>query len=291
MSKITDLQRIEFINALERIYKGVLTRQELQANKLIEVLFADTYSLDSARDAGVLISSLDYKIDTDLKEELFDYLSTGIGELTNIGVTHSVFNSLNIMGSAAYDFLPLNERLALDYITRVGTDGLRLSDRIWGVNDKEAITKEVYKAIEAGADKYTLGKNIEKIVSEGMPRSSISRVAKTELSYAYSHAKADTIIAEQDILPNAEAYIKVSLSPAHRIYDICDHMQGTYRAEEAPLTPYHCHCLCRTETFLKIKGTQGRVDTLERSLQAYRSEHGGKPPIKTVETYNREVTI
>mgnify|MGYP007068779966 CR=1 FL=1 len=38
MSRLTDLQRLEFINTLERIYKGVLTRQELQAPALIEVL-------------------------------------------------------------------------------------------------------------------------------------------------------------------------------------------------------------------------------------------------------------
>jgi len=291
MSRMTDLQRIDFINSLERIYKGVLTRQELQATKLVEVLFEDTYTLDNARDAGVLISSLDYKIDTDLKEELFDYLSTGMGELTSLGVTHSVANTLNIMGNAAYDFLPINERLALDYITRVGTDGLRLSDRIWGISDKEAITKEVYNAIEQGLDKYSLGKNIEKVIGEGVPRSSIKRVAKTELSYAYSHAKADTIIAEQDILPNAEAYIKVSLSPAHRIYDICDYMQGTYRADEAPLPPYHPNCLCRTETFLKIKGTQGRVSTLKGSLQSYKSDYDYKPPIETVETHNKAVGI
>lgn len=291
MSNITDLQRLEFINSLERIYKGVLTRQELQAPALIEVLFQERYDLGSARDAGVLISNLESKINTDLKDEMFDYISTGIRELTGIGVAHAVRGSINIMGSSAFDFLNIDQRLALDYINRVGVDGVRLSDRIWSITDREAITKEVYKAIENGDNTYKLAENIEKVVSTGVPKSSITRVAKTELSYSYSHAKADTIIAEADYLPNAEAFIKVSLSPAHRIYDICDTMQGTYRAEEAPLTPLHCNCLCRTETVLKIAGTQGRVDTLTGSLQSYRSEHGGKTPIKTIETYNKVVSI
>lgn len=291
MSNITDLQRLEFINSLERIYKGVLTRQELQAPALIEVLFQDRYDLGSARDAGILISNLESKINTDLKDEMFDYISTGIRELTGIGVAHAVRGSINIMGSSAFDFLGIDQRLALDYINRVGVDGVRLSDRIWSITDREAITKEVYKAIENGDNTYKLAENIEKVVSTGVPKSSITRVAKTELSYSYSHAKADTIIAEADYLPNAEAFIKVSLSPAHRIYDICDTMQGTYRAEEAPLTPLHCNCLCRTETFLKIAGTQGRVDTLTGSLQSYRSENGGETPIKTIETYNKVVNI
>jgi adenine-specific DNA methylase len=68
-------------------------------------------------------------------------------------------------------------------------------------------------------------------------------------------------------------------------------MQGTYRAEEAPLPAFHPSCLCRTETILKIAGTQGRVDTLERNLQLYRSENGGKAPIKTIETHNKVVDI
>ena len=291
MSRLTDLQRLEFINTLERIYKGVLTRQELQAPALIEVLFQDRYDLGSARDAGMLISNLESKIDTDLKDEMFDYITTGIKELTGIGVAHAVRNSVNIMGNSAFDFLNIDQRLSLDYINRVGVDGVRLSDRIWSVKDKEAITKEVYKAIQNGDNAYKLAENIEKVVTTGVPKSSITRVAKTELSYSYSHAKADTIIAEADYLPNAEAFIKVSLSPAHRIYDICDTMQGTYRAGEAPLPAFHPSCLCRTETILKVAGTQGRVDTLERNLQLYRSENGGKAPIKTIETHNKIVDI
>jgi hypothetical protein len=291
MSRITDLQRMEFINTLERLYGGVLARQELQVPALIEVLFEQRYDLDSPRDAGILISNLDTKIDTDLKEELFDYIGNGMRELAGIGVTHSISNSLNIMGDSAFDFLGIDQRLALDYINRVGVDGMRLSDRIWGIPEKEAITKEVYKAVENGDNAYKLAQNLETVVTQGTPRSSLTRIAKTELNYAYSHAKADTIIAEADYLPNAEAYIKVSLSPAHRIYDICDSMQGTYRANEAPLPSYHPNCLCRTETFLKVSGTQGRVDTLTRSLQSYRSEHGGKTPIKTIETYNKIVSI
>jgi hypothetical protein len=291
MSRITDLQRMEFINTLERLYGGVLARQELQVPALIEVLFEQRYDLDSPRDAGILISNLDTKIDTDLKEELFDYIGNGMRELAGIGVTHSISNSLNIMGDSAFDFLGIDQRLALDYINRVGVDGMRLSDRIWGIPEKEAITKEVYKAVENGDNAYKLAQNLETVVTQGTPRSSLTRIAKTELNYAYSHAKADNIIAEADYLPNAEAYIKVSLSPAHRIYDICDSMQGTYRANEAPLPSYHPNCLCRTETFLKVSGTQGRVDTLTRSLQSYRSEHGGKTPIKTIETYNKIVSI
>jgi hypothetical protein len=51
------------------------------------------------------------------------------------------------------------------------------------------------------------------------------------------------------------------------------------------------NCLCRTETILKLGGTQGRVDTLTGSLQSYRSEHGGETPIKTIETHNKVVSI
>jgi len=242
MTRLDRLQRAEFINALQRIYRGVLTRQELQAPTLISVIFSKSFDLDNAKDIGVLISDLEYTIDNQLKPEMYDYISEGIKEITDLGVSHSVRNTLNVLGDSAFDFLSLGDRLALDYINNVGIDGLRLSDRVWGLSDKRAITKEVYEAIRSGDTEYGLAQKLEKVLGEGIPKSSIKRVANTELSRAYSHSKADILASEMDLLPNAEGYVEVKLSPAHRIYDICDHMQGTYKLENAPLPAFHPNC-------------------------------------------------
>lgn len=242
MSKLDDLQRLEFINLLERVYQGTLTRQELQAPVLIQAIFSRSFDLDNSRDIGILLSDLESTIDNDLKPEMFDYVSEKVKEITTLGVSHSVQNTLNIIGDSAYDFLSLDNRLALDYITRVGPDGLRLSDRIWGATDKEAIKKQVFESIRQGDTKYGLAEKLEQVLAQGTPKSSIKRVAETEMSRAYSHSKAEILAAEQELLPNAEAYVRVKLSPAHKIFDICDYMQGTYKLENAPLPAFHPHC-------------------------------------------------
>jgi hypothetical protein len=289
MTRLDRLQRAEFINTLQRIYRGVLTRQELQAPTLISVIFSKSFDLDNAKDIGVLISDLEYTIDNQLKPEMYDYISEGIKEITDLGVSHSVRNTLNVLGDSAFDFLSLGDRLALDYINKVNVNGTRLIDVVWSKGDKEAVTKEVYEAIRSGDTEYGLAQKLEKVLGEGIPKSSIKRVANTELSRAYSHSKADILASEMDLLPNAEGYVEVKLSPAHRIYDICDHMQGTYKLENAPLPAFHPNCLCITRTFMKPKGMGGRVETLEGSIRDYKQ--GGATPIKQIETRTKVVDI
>lgn len=242
MAKIDELQRLEFLNAYQRLYNSTLARQELQGTKLIEVLFQSSYDLNSSRDIGILLSNLNARIDTDLSPELYRIVTGAIEDLTALGVTHSVAKSTGLLGSEAFNFMDINTRLATDYISRVGEDGLRLSERIWSSEQKKAITEEVFNSIRRGDSKFQLAQNLEKVVGKGVPRSSLERIAKSELNYSYSHAKIDTVLAERDLFPNAEAYVKISLSPSHAIYDICDAMAGTYKAEFAPIPPFHPNC-------------------------------------------------
>lgn len=287
MSRISKLQRLEFINTLQRVYNSILARQKLQSTQLVSVIFEDRYNLSNPTDVGVLMSNLEYKIDEELKRDLYDYITTGIQSLVGIGVNHSVNNSLNIMGDDAFDFLELGDRIGLNYINRVAQDGLRLSDRIWDSQQKDSINKVIFETIREGGTQYDLARKIEGVVDSGVPNYRIKRIAETELTYAYSHAKADIIIEEAKLFKNAQAYVKISLSPAHPKPDICDLMAGTYKAEEAPLPPYHSHCLCSTETILKSSSDKLKTTTIEEQI-------GSNPDlvtVKNVETYNKTIDL
>ena len=291
MSRLTDLQRLEFLNAYQRLYNSTLARQELQGTKLIEVLFQNSYDLSNSRDIGILLSNLNARIDTDLSPELYRIVTGAIEDLTAMGVTHSIAKSTGLLGSEAFNFMDINTRLATDYISRVGEDGLRLSDRIWSIDQKKAITEEVFNSVRRGESKFQLAQNLEKVVGSGIPRSSLDRIAKSELTYAYSHAKVDTVLAEKDLFPNAEAYVKISLSPTHRIYDICDAMAGTYKAEFAPIPGFHPNCQCRSDVILKPATIPLRTTTLEKSIQDYSSFNEKHRTVKKIETATKVVNL
>jgi hypothetical protein len=261
MSRLTDLQRAEFINQLKTFYNGVIARNQLQSRKLIEVVFSNYYDLGSSASAGELISQLETTINTNVRPEMYNYLADSMESLTKMGVNHTLASTINIMKDSAFDFLDLGDRLALDYLTRVGIDGKRLSDRIWDSETKDAIMEEVYKAIKENKTEYELAKAIEEVVGEGVPMYRIKRIANTELTYAYSHARVDALLEEATYLPNAKAYVEIKLSPAHPKPDICDALVGVYEADKAPLVPFHPGCfLGDTEVF----GTDVSAKTVSR---------------------------
>lgn len=291
MSGIDDIQRLDFLSTFQRLYNDTLARQELQGTKLIEVLFENSYDLGDSRDIGVLLSNLNNRIDTDLSPELYNIVTRAVEDLTSLGVTHSVTKGVSILGNSAFDFMDINTRLATDYISRVGEDGLRLSERIWSSEQKKAITEEVFNSVRKGESKFQLAQNLERVVGSGVPRSSLDRIAKSELTYAYSHAKVDTVLAEKELFPNAEAYVKISLSPTHRIYDICDAMAGTYKAENAPIPGFHPNCQCRSDVILKPATIPLRTTTLERSIQDYSNFADKHRTVKKIETATKVINL
>ena len=291
MPKINDIQRLEFIDSLQRLYNNALAKQDLQGTRLIEVIFRDAYDLQSRRDIGVLLSNLESQIDDVLKPEMYDEIAKAVEQLTAMGVTHSVINSTSILGNSAFDFMNINTRLATDYLSRVGEDGLRLSERLWSVDQKKVITKEVFDSIEKGESKFQLAQKLEKVVAEGIPKSNLQRIASSEMNYAYSHAKIDTLLAEQELFPEAEAYVKISLSPSHSIFDICDAMEGTYEAQYAPVPPFHPNCTCRSDTILRPSGAGMRTTTLQSSLNSYKNFDEKSQGVKRIETATKVINI
>lgn len=189
-------------------------------------------------------------------------------------------SNLNVLLDKDFDFLNLDDRLALDYINRVGVENKNLSDPLWEKDIKGIATFEIFNAIREGLSSYSLTKNLEKAMQKNFPKDFLESTARTELSYSYSHSKVAIIISDANLLPNSQAYVKIELSPIHKELDICDALQGTYKVENAPITPFHFGCHCRLITFLELKKTNIPNTTIEERLKNY----VGSIDIKTIET-------
>jgi len=208
-----------------------------------------------------------------------DFLSA-IQELIEEQNTEDIGPStgFKIMVDEDFDFLEINERIALDYINRVGVDNKNLVDKVWTNDLKKIATYQIALGFYSGISLYSLVTNLEKIIDIELPKDFLINTIGKEISYEYSRSKIDTLLSELSILPNARGYVKIELSPAHKEKDICDYLQGTYKVEDAPLTPFHLGCNCRSITFLDFKDLS--TTTIEENLKGY----SGDIDIDTIET-------
>lgn len=282
-------KRIEYLKALDRNMQKISNKNILQAKKLVSIVVGDSIDLTSNSEIGGLLSSLDEEIELELKEDMYNTVVDSIKEVAQMGTMHTVVASSSILKDKAFDFLGLADRLALDYINRIEKDGKKLSDRIWSEDDKQAIYNEVYNGIRNGLNSYEVAKNIEEQVTKGIPKYSIERVANTEMHYAYSRAKIDTAVAEAEEFPELENYIEVKLSPAHPKPDICDVMQGTYKASEAPIPPFHPGCLCITRNI--VRPSSKKIDTTNVRKQLKEFKDSDLLNVGKIETSKKTYTI
>jgi len=184
-----------------------------------------------------------------------------------------------IMMDESFDFLDLGDRIALDYINRVGVCNKNLTNRLWTKDLKKIATFEIFLGIRKGISSYSLGKNLEEKLKVKFPEDFLEATARTELAYEFSHSKIDTMLSEASILPGAQGFVKIELSPMHKEKDICDFLEGTYKIENAPITPFHFDCNCILTTFFEPKNSSIIDTTIDEQLKSY----SGKENIKEIE--------
>ena len=112
--------------------------------------------------------------------------------------------------------------------------------------------KDLLKAIESGTENQ-IEKNIWIAVQE-KSRYQANMIMRTETARAYYKAFESRAVLDPDV-----SGVKVTLSTAHKIFDICDlhanldlgYGPGVYPLSKLPEYPLHPHCFCRlTEVYL-----------------------------------------
>lgn len=188
------------------------------------------------------------------------------------------FSNFNVFLDEDFDFLDLDDRIALDYINRVGINNKNLTDTVWTKELKMIATYEIFLGIRDRISSYSLGRNLEKKLLGDFPENFLEKTAHTEITYESSHSKIDILLSEVSLFSNAKGYVKIKLSPIHKEKDICDYLQGTYKIEDAPITPFHFDCYCILRTFMDFKNLP--TTTIEENLKDY----SGGIDINTIET-------
>lgn len=113
--------------------------------------------------------------------------------------------------------------------------------------------------VEAGAARELLEKKLEVAFFERM-RYFATRIARTELHRAYALREAALLLADQDV-----EFVQVRRAPGRQQPCICVLMTGrnayglgpgVYPKADAPLPPFHPHCMCVVVPRLDLTGTQ-----------------------------------
>lgn len=171
-------------------------------------------------------------------------------------------------------YFRVNER-AVEAIWSRTENGLYLSDRIWSKSQKyrKNMTDIIQRAVAEGQDCAKTARALEQYVLKGketlaseypnmMARmgnrvpGNVSyealRLARSEMTAAYGEATLSAGKAS----PSCSG-VKYILSASHPKPDICDDITGTdkhglgigvYPIDEAPVYPFHPHCLCIVTT-------------------------------------------
>lgn len=137
-----------------------------------------------------------------------------------------------------------------DYINKLK------SNKPWNQNARNTELKQAYSdlldAIEFGTTEQ-VNKRLW-IALQEKSRYTALRIARTELARAHYDGFIADISENPDI-----SLIKFSLSPSHKITDICDfhtgldigYGRGVYPVEQAPKYPFHPHCRCNFVDYIK----------------------------------------
>lgn len=149
-------------------------------------------------------------------------------------------------------------------VAKKNAQGLTLSERIWDLTTRAEndIRRTITADVVAGkppreiADKivknvYVEGVDEDVETGPGIYRSPMKnalRVARTEINRAYTKATAAWAQDKKWL-----AGIRITLSGAHKIEDICDDHAGDLVTPEefADLVPFHPHCMCQGTYVIK----------------------------------------
>lgn len=192
-----------------------------------------------------------------------------------------------VFGEIAHDAV---EALAARYYG----DGLKLSDRLWGVDNalRTGIADTMVQAIAEGVSvEETMNRLLDgPLAKHAPPAWMAARIARTEIAHAYSEAHLRSVLdPKTGKLRDGVTGVKWHLSTSHPKPDICD-VWATYDTGRGPgvysdmsaVPSDHPNGLCLTTTVLEAwretgEWRTGQTPTLEgisdTELQ-YHADHG-----------------
>lgn len=157
----------------------------------------------------------------------------------------------------------LNARINTLNITSKPTT---LSDRLWTSEEKRSVYETVARGIKENKSSFQIADDLEKVVINGRPRSTLDRIANTELVRAYSKTKQYIMEDIVNTHPEYKVIVEIRLNALHPKPDICDLVEGDYDLENAPIVPIHPHCICIRRERLVSKDYKIKTTTIKQAI-------------------------
>lgn len=256
MTTSQKVQRRAFLQQLEASTSNILEQYLIILNEANRILL-----VNPTAKTMTAIESIAEEYDLDLLRQNERLLTSYQQEFQTMG---------NLASSHVLDFIAPKTEIDIDEIARrfeavinnsiaevinhIYPDGLQLSQRLWNPMDRAQIISTVVRGYQEGISPFDLAERLQDFSKTEVFNHSY-RVAHTELVRMYSQSKYDSI---QDWNENPEAEFEImirrSLSPAHKIWDICDVVAGTYKiGQKVPAVPSHPGCMCEVYEVIAVK--------------------------------------
>lgn len=187
--------------------------------------------------------------------------------------TQDIAEKLRKLANARIAGAPLDKKLTAEIE--------RLSRRVDTLNTQSlrAAYTELLKKIEKGTEE-SIQKALWVSVQE-KSRYQATVISRTETARAYYAAFESKAVLDPDVTG-----VKVTLSSAHRIFDICDvhanldlgYGPGVYPLDKLPSYPLHPHCFCNlTEVYLNKVPENAKVskNDIDKGMQEYLNSLSG----------------
>lgn len=207
-----------------------------------------------------------------IKAEVNEAMTMMHGDLTKLteGSVINAWNLANRKNNRLFDsylkktspvmssWYQLNTDAMNAFIKRSDSSGFTVSEKVWNITDGFYDQLKLYQGsgITMGKSARDIAKDIRKLLKNpdldyrpgpGVYRSPMKnalRLARTETNMAYHLSNSERVKQIPFILG-----IRVVLSGAHPMLDICDSMAGEYPKGFA-FMGWHPNCICHTETIL-----------------------------------------
>lgn len=221
------------------------SRQAINFTKTFEALFPDNYTGYERQDYIKVFAQINLSTDN-YNQDIYNVMLGSENRLVDLSGQHTN----EIVSTKGFTF-NLSATTQQTVIRRIqDTGNFQLSEAIWSADKRGKIYAEVMDGIRAGLSKDEITKKLESYLI-GSPNAgnlyNVNRVADTEFQRAYFQGSLQST-RDFNEFGGDQLFYKRSLSPFHKITDICDSLQGVYDTKDlVPEIPSHPNCRCLIE--------------------------------------------
>lgn len=245
-----------------------------QAKSLLSFIASSPANVfTNTKDAIKRFAEIDLFI-SNFNEEIAPVLESGEDQMIELSAfqTEEILLAANFSFSFGAEFARGTDKLIKD--TRKYNNNFSLAESIWGEDKRDQFYKQILDGINSGLGRNEITNILEdRLLKKGNGGQfyNVERILDTEYNNVYRLGKVEAAREWNNESDGNDPIIYTwNLSPAHKVKDICDDLEGGYELEsQVPSTP-HPNCKCYSGQKFKSDFT-GRMKSLRVRGGVYKS--------------------